>query len=327
MVRARAVLLPAALPFLSWVLLAGPALADELVLKNGRTLEGEVTEAGDTVTFKRPGISMEIRRDEVKEIRKSPSTKEQYAKKAADLDKADLDAKLLGNAPDAKRTAAAEAHHRLGLWCSAKGLKDEAKAEQQKAVALDTNHAGARRALGYVDIGYSPAQPSWALEEDVMKQKGLVKVEGRWVTKEEAESLAKGGEPSAAEKARREKRDRERGLRKSLNAALRLVAAPDAAKRVEGERALVAVAREMADPGLESRAPEIRTYYDQVYEEITRARAIVQVHAQVVTLKRPIKTFQTSLGGFSTPVTLQLPELSVISVNTTAVVPLEVEED
>jgi tetratricopeptide (TPR) repeat protein len=323
MARARSILLPAALLAPICALFAGPALGDELVLKNGRTLEGEVVEAGDVVTFKRPGISMEIRRDEVQEIRKSLTAKEQYAKKAETLAKADGELDLSGSrVPHTKTIEAAEAHHRLGLWCATKGLKDEALAEQKSALLLDPDHAGARRALGFVktDAGWRP-------EADVMKEKGLVPFEGRWVTKEEAASLAKGGEPSAAEKARREKRDRERGLKKSLNAALKLVAAPDAAQRVEGERALVAVAKEMADPGLEARAPEIRTYYDQAYEEISRARALIQVRAQVVTLKRPIKSFQTSLGGFTTPVTLQLPELSIISVNTTALVPLGIEED
>jgi hypothetical protein len=314
MKRARLLAVPAVLS-----LLAGRALADELLLKNGRTLEGEVTEAGDTVVFKRPGISMEIRRDEVQEIRKSPSAKEQYAKKAAVLDAYRASG---GGEGKAAGKDAAEEHHRLGLWCATKGLKDEARAEQKRAIELDPDHAAARRALGFVKT-----DAGWRLEDEVMKEKGLVQVEGRWVTKEEAESLAKGGEPSAQEKARREKRDRERGLRKSLNAALRQVASPEPARRLEGEKALVALAKEMGDAGLEVRAPEIRGYYDQVYEEITRARAVMQIHAQVVTLKRPIKTLTTSLGAFSTPVTIQLPELSIISINTTSVVPLEIEEE
>jgi hypothetical protein len=288
-------------------LLAAPALADEVLLKNGRTLEGKVTESGETVLFEKAGLRMELRRDEVSEIRKSPSAKEEYARRTAALEKA---------------KPSAEDHHRLGLWCATKGLKDEARAEQEKSIALDADHAGARRALGFVKT-----EEGWRPEEAVMKEKGYVRAEGRWVTKEEADSLAKGGEPSAKEKDRIAKRDREKALKKSLNAALRRVADADPAVRVQGERALVDVAREMADPGLEANAPEIRSYYDRAYEEISRARALVQVRAQVVTLKRPIKTLSTSLGGFTTPVTLQLPELSIISVNTTALLPLFVDEE
>ncbi len=319
--RSLVVLAPVALAALLAASASAPA--DELVLKNGRTLEGEVSEAGDTVLFKGPGISMEIRRDEVQEIRKTPTAKEQYAKKAGDLDKADLALDFSsGMIPSVKVGAAAEAHHRLGLWCATKGLQEEARAEQRKAVAIDPDHAGARRALGFVktDAGWRP-------EDEVMAEKGLVRYEGRWMPKEEAESLAKGGEPSAQEKARRELRDRKRSQRKALNAALRSVADPDQRTRVQGEKDLVAVAREMGETGLEARAPEMRAYYDQAYEEIASARALVQVHAQVVTLKRPIRTFTTSLGGGSTPVTLQLPELSVISINTTALLPLSVDEE
>ena len=116
-------------------------------------------------------------------------------------------------------------------------------------------------------------------------------------------------------------------MKKSLNTALRMVADANPDTRARGEKRLVDVARAMADPGLEANAPEIRNYYDMAYAEIDRARALVQVHAQVVTLKRPIKTLTTSLGGFSSPVTLQLPELSVISINTTALLPLSVDED
>jgi hypothetical protein len=298
---------PIALAPVVLALLAGPAFADEILLKNGRSLEGKVTEAGDCVVFEKAGLRMELRKDEVSEIRRSPSPKEEYAKRAAALEAG---------------KPSAEDHHRLGLWCATKGLKVEAKAEQEKAVALDADHAGARRALGFVKT-----EAGWRPEDEVMKEKGLVRAEGRWVAKEEADRLAKGGEPSAREKERLAKKESDRSMRKSLNAALRMVADADAETRVQGEKKLVHVAREMAEPGLEARAPEIRAYYDQAYQEIDRARALVQVRAQVVTLKRPIKTLTTSLGASTTPVTLQLPELSVISVNTTALLPLFVDED
>ncbi len=304
---------------LALALLAGPAFADEILLKNGRSLEGKVTEAGDMVVFEKAGLRMEMRRDEVSEIRRTPSPKEEYAKRAAALDAYKASA---GREEKAKKADDAESRHRLGLWCATKGLKDEAKAEQEKAVALDPDHAGARRALGFVKT-----ETGWRPEDEVMQEKGLVRAEGRWVTKEEAERIARGGDAALRQKERNAKKEQERALKKSLNAALRMVADADAATRVLGEKKLVAVAREMADPGLEANAPEIRTYYDQAYEEISRARALVQVRAQVVTLKRPIKTLSTSLGGFSNPVTLQLPELSVISINTTALLPLSVDEE
>src|SRR5688572_5410130 len=159
---------------LALAMLAGPALADEILLKNGRSLEGKVTESGDLVVFEKAGLRMELRKDEVSEIRRTPAPKEEYAKRAAAL--------------EAGKKASAEDRHRLGLWCATKGLKDEAKAEQEKAIALDPDHAGARRALGFVKT-----ETGWRPEDEVMKEKGLVRAEGAWVTKEEADLLAKGG--------------------------------------------------------------------------------------------------------------------------------------
>jgi len=301
--RATAVLLPASIIFF-----LAPASADEVILKNGRTLEGTARESGDTVVVERPGMRMEIRRDEIKEIRKTPTAKEQFAAKAAALEAG---------------MAGAEAHHRLGLWAEGKGLRDEARREQDKAVALDPEHAGARRSLGFVRAG-----GKWRPEDEVMKERGLVRAGGGWVTPEEAARIAAGTpELTAKEKERREARERDRRLRKSLNAALALVADADPEVRARGERDLAAAAREMADPDLEARAPEVRAYYDRVYEEIDRARALMEIRAKVVTLKRPIPRFTTSLGALSSPVTLQLPEVSVISINTTVVVPLSVEEE
>ena len=47
----------------------------------------------------------------------------------------------------------------------------------------------------------------------------------------------------------------------------------------------------------------------------------LDVRASVATLERPIPTFTTTLGGFSTAVTFQLPRLEVQNANTTVIVP------
>ena len=315
-----------ALPLAAALLLAAaPVRADEILLKNGRTLEGKVTEGGDTVTYERSGLKMEIRRDEVKETRRSPTAKEEYAKRRAAIESASIsdggrgeEARAPGAAASGK--ARAEERHRLGLWCEQEGLKTEARAEQEEALRLDPDHAGARRSLGFMN-----EDGKWRLEDEVMRERGLVKSPGGWVTPAEAETLAAAA-PSAKERERLERKAREATSRKSLNGALRLVADADPQVRMKGEAALVSWAKDAGDPEFEAKAPEVRAYYDRLYEEISRARALIQVRAQLVTLKRPIPTFKTSLGAFSSPVTLQLPELSVVSVNTTAVVPLEVEE-
>ncbi|MHC4924796.1 MAG: hypothetical protein ACYTG4_12110, partial [Planctomycetota bacterium] len=52
-----------------------------------------------------------------------------------------------------------------------------------------------------------------------------------------------------------------------------------------------------------------------------RRYVTLQLQPTVATLERPINTFTTSLGAFSTPVTLQLPEIEIQKAQTTVRVP------
>ncbi len=296
----------AALALAAAVVASAPSAgADDLVLKNGRTLSGKVTESGDLVVLERPGMRMDLRRDEVAEIRRAPTAREELATRLSRLDPKD-----------------AEAHHRLGLWAASKGLAAEAREAHEKAVSLDGDHAGARRALGQVKW-----EGKWRDEAALMKERGFVQVDGAWVAAEEADALRKAPIPPER-RAALEARAAEGRQRRAINAAFRRLASAEARERAAGERDLVTVARERGDAVLEARAPEVRAYYDGVHAALAeaRARATVEVRAQWVTLKRPIQTFETSLGGFSSPVRLQLPEVSVVRINTTVVLPLQIDE-
>lgn len=52
-----------------------------------------------------------------------------------------------------------------------------------------------------------------------------------------------------------------------------------------------------------------------------RRYVTLQLQPTVATLKRPLQTFTTSLGAFTTPVTLQLPEITIQKAQTTVRVP------
>ncbi len=294
-------------PLAAAVLLAAAtaAPADEVLLKNGRTLRGKVTDGTDSLTLECPGIRMTLLKSEVAEVRRGPTPEEEVAKRREGLKPGD-----------------AEAHFRLGLFAASRGLKDEARRLHEAAVKADPDHAGARRELGFVRW-----EGKWRPEDEVMRERGFVRVRGEWLPKEQAEEAAKAA-PAGPRTEEGKRREEERARKKRLNAALRLLASPDAKTRVKGEDSLTAYAKEVGDPALEGRAPEFRAYYDRLFEVLEeQARATIQVRAQLVTLKRPIPTFETSLGGFGTPVRLQLPEVSVISIGTTVVVPLSVDDD
>jgi hypothetical protein len=75
-------------------------------------------------------------------------------------------------------------HYTLGLWCAKEGLADEARLEFERVIALDPDHEGARRELGYVKH-----RDRWLARDEAMRAKGLVLHEGRWLLPEEVKAL------------------------------------------------------------------------------------------------------------------------------------------
>ena len=66
----------------------------------------------------------------------------------------------------------------------------------------------------------------------------------------------------------------------------------------------------------------MKAYFDAYWKAVGEYQdGIVEVRATWSRLKRPIKTFSTSLGT-GPPVTLQLPELSIARVQTTVQIPM-----
>jgi hypothetical protein len=78
----------------------------------------------------------------------------------------------------------ATGHYQLGLWCSQKGLENEARLEFERVMAIEPDHAGARRELGYVKH-----HDRWLTRDEGMRAKGLVLHEGRWLLPEEVRAL------------------------------------------------------------------------------------------------------------------------------------------
>jgi hypothetical protein len=66
----------------------------------------------------------------------------------------------------------------------------------------------------------------------------------------------------------------------------------------------------------------VKAWYDDAYRILAQqARVTMEVRAQMASLKRPIPTLTTSLGAGSSPVTIQLPEVALVSIGTTVTVP------
>lgn len=116
------------------VALTAPAAADIIYMKDGRKIEGTITDKGDQYSVKTKFGTIFVKKSEVDRVEMPPAG--EYAGKAAALDAKDADG-----------------HFRLGLWCRERSLSAEAAAEFQKAVDADPNHEGAHKALGHARLG------------------------------------------------------------------------------------------------------------------------------------------------------------------------------
>jgi len=126
----------ATLPVLLMLLLAATTFADRVHLKNGRVLEGEVIDQGDKVEIKMSFGSATVPKEDVESIEPVKGATTEYQEKSAALAADD-----------------AEGHFQLARWCQERGLKEEARAELLKVVAINPDHAGARALLGQVKVG------------------------------------------------------------------------------------------------------------------------------------------------------------------------------
>jgi hypothetical protein len=163
-------------------LLGGPARADVVTLKGGKTLEGKVVEqdADHVVVETTFDGRREVPRAEVVKVDTTvPPLREQLA------------FRLAGAADVAALTD-------LAAWAKGKGFQKEVDDVWRKVVALDPRNAKAHKALGHVRVGDAwltpeeKAEADRAAEEAAQRAKGLVPYEGRWVTPTEKEALEKG---------------------------------------------------------------------------------------------------------------------------------------
>ena len=90
-------------------------------------------------------------------------------------------AEVAAKADDASK---ARGHFETGIWARDNGLAKAAKAEFEAVIALDSDHRSAREALGY-----SRAAGKWVPFAEAMRHKGLVRRDGVWMLREEAQLL------------------------------------------------------------------------------------------------------------------------------------------
>ncbi|MDH3592360.1 MAG: hypothetical protein OER88_10805 [Planctomycetota bacterium] len=290
---------------LSLLVFAASAAADDVHLKDGSVLSGKVVDEGSRYTV--------VDRDRKYAVAKTKVQKVVPAKSFMHVYEARLD-KL---APDD-----AEAIFEFGQWLAENDWGSRARRAYEEVLAIDPDHRAARRALGF-----KLYEGEWVSPAELNRKKGLVYHEdtGKWYTPHDLAELRKRVEGDA--KLRESFKQRRQANRK-INGIVRRFQTYDRKTRDRAYSDLYKYAEQLNSPELRKFADDTKAYYNaRVTALCKQMRARTEIQATLTRLKKPIETFETSLGAAialssaQSPVSIQLPEIRVVQVKTTADIP------
>jgi hypothetical protein len=191
--------------------LAMSALADEIVLKGGRSLAGEIAERTPTsVTVEIGPGRVTFPLAAIDHIVTGPSTLGTYRERARRLAAGDAAGWLA-----------------LGYWAHAHSLATQANEAFERVIGIDPANEQAQQALGRVRVG-----DRWMTRDEGYRAQGLVQFQGEWLTPQERDArLAQQQTEAALERQRIESETRLR------EAEARARQAEAEARRAEAEAA------------------------------------------------------------------------------------------
>ena len=161
------------------LLLAGTALADVLVMKDGRRIEGTVTSQDASKVKITTGFGdFEFPMAQVERIEKGKTGAQEFDERF-------------------KAAKTAQEFFEVGQWAESKKMRTEAKKAMKKVLELEPKHAGANAFFGKVEYKgewLTPAERDARAAADAeaeMLAKGFVRWKEQWVTPEEKGHLEK----------------------------------------------------------------------------------------------------------------------------------------
>ncbi len=141
--------------------LPAPASSDVYYLRDGGKVEGVGVDLGDRVVITVPLGSITVLKTEILRVVKKKSIIDLYREERA-------------------RTAqTADARHTLALWCESAGLHKQVRIHLREVLAIDPNHAAARKRLGFRRVGNR-----WMTDDEYHEWKGEIRFRGKWMPPE-----------------------------------------------------------------------------------------------------------------------------------------------
>lgn len=160
---------------------AAPLLADEVHLKGGGRLTGEIVEqTAENITVDIGAGRMTVKMSTVVSIDKAASPLQEYRTRAAALAAADV-----------------EGWRALARWAANQGLGTQAREAYTHVTAVVPDDPEANRGLGLVQ-----QDGRWMTEEESYTARGFVKFQGEWMTPGEKQAIL--AERQASEAAERQ---------------------------------------------------------------------------------------------------------------------------
>ena len=161
-------------------LVAPPLVADEVHLKGGGRLTGEiVAQTAENITVDIGAGRMTVKMSTVVRIDKSASPLQEYRTRAAALNDQDV-----------------EGWRELARWASNQGLGTQAREAYQHVTAVVPDDSEANRGLGLVQ-----QDGRWMTEEESYLARGFVKFEGEWMNPGEKQAILAERQAAAAAEA------------------------------------------------------------------------------------------------------------------------------
>ena len=149
-------------------LVAAPLFADDVYLKGGGRVTGEIVERSDElVTVNIGSGTISVRKASIVRIEENVSPSQEYRERAV-------------------KTAAgdAEGWRELARWATGNALATQAGQAWSKVAAVLPDDEEANRALGRVRL-----DGRWVSEQESYRARGFVEFEGEWMTPAERQSI------------------------------------------------------------------------------------------------------------------------------------------
>jgi hypothetical protein len=145
------------------LLAAGSVRADEVHLQGGSVIEGRATRDGDSVAVRVESGVIRLPADSIERIDKSETSEDVAQKRRAALGPRDIKGRL-----------------QLAAYCREHDLRATERALLEEVIALEPNHAEARRLLGYVRTEHG-----W-VERTAQEQRARDAENEAWLARERA---------------------------------------------------------------------------------------------------------------------------------------------